>query len=161
MKISIAYAHEKYRKQAKDFLPMLKKVSAKTSAQLKKENSWIETAAIIGPPSSLELLICGDKEMREFQLRHRKLDRTTDVLSFPTRESPEHAPRGFLGTIILSLETIERAAARVGRSTEDELAEVFIHGILHLIGHDHVDVAPAKAARMRKLQAELFRATLE
>lgn len=137
--------------------------------RLQDEREWLETCAILGgDPHELDLKLCDDVEIRDYQRRYRRLDRATDVLSFPSRElltalqifGSAAAGGGVpLGDLLISLETVERAALRVRRPVREEFLEVFIHGILHLLGYDHIgDSASArlKARKMRRLQKELF-----
>ena len=110
-------------------------------------------ADTLGKPKKVEVHFCDDVEMRGYQKKFRRLDRTTDILSFPALESPAHSERGFLGSLIISLASVERNAKRYRRRTDDELLEVFIHGLLHLLSFDHVKVdssqkpADAQAAK--------------
>ncbi|MBS1985244.1 MAG: rRNA maturation RNase YbeY [Bdellovibrionales bacterium] len=141
----------------------LKQAAAYFVKTMIDEPEWQETREALGRnPQMVAILFCGDRAMRGYQRRFRKLDRTTDVLSFPARELPNpEESRGHLGDLIVSVETVERAAKRAGRPAAEEMLEVIIHGWLHLLGHDHIgssDKARARARRMRSLQAELFRA---
>jgi probable rRNA maturation factor len=118
---------------------------------------------------AVSLYFCDDQEMRQFQRRYRKLDRTTDILSFPTLEVPgaaelmprlESVERSW-GDLVVSLETVERGARRARRTPRDELAEVLVHGFLHLLGMDHVTangVTAKQAREMKALQRKLFQA---
>jgi probable rRNA maturation factor len=115
-------------------------------------------------PNVLALRFCDDQEMRVVQKKFRKLDRTTDVLSFPSKESRErikiHALMSAkqdtsLGDLLISLPAVERGAKRVRRTFKKELVEVMIHGTLHLLGFDHVK-GGEKARRMRKVQKQIF-----
>jgi probable rRNA maturation factor len=110
-----------------------------------------------GLPQSLELHFCDDKEMRSYQKQFRKLDRTTDVLSFPTLESPDHNLEGFMGTLIVSLPTVQRNSLRYKRDFKAEFTEVFVHGVLHLLGFDHVNVSLKERHRMRALQNKIMK----
>jgi len=112
--------------------------------------------------------LCEDLEMRAIQKQYRKLDRTTDVLSFPSLEIPDiqnqfkvldRADRSW-GSLVLSHPTIARGAARGRRKVELEYVDVLIHGFLHLLGFDHVigkGVTASDAKRMKSLQAKLFK----
>ena len=134
-----------------------KKVFQHLLSQLKDEKEYLEYFEVLGKPQSLEVHFCDDVEMREFQNKFRRLDRTTDVLSFPAVESPENSDRGFLGSLVISLPSVERNAKRYKRTLEKELLEVFIHGVLHLFGFDHVRVSEKKKTRMRKTQKTLLK----
>lgn len=116
-------------------------------------------------PTSLGLHLCDDEEIRQINCTFRKVDRATDVLSFPTFEMWGQAeiassPKAIsLGDIVMSLPTIERAAYRLDRSVAEEFLEVFIHGVLHLWGYDHIrrpGIGAREVARMRQLQADLY-----
>jgi len=87
-----------------------------------------------GSARELSLLICGDQRMRALNRRYRRKDRTTDVLSFPAGEG---ARRGFLGDLIVSAPEARRQA-RAGRlSFRAVMEKLLLHGLLHLLGHDH------------------------
>jgi probable rRNA maturation factor len=128
---------------------------------LKKERRFLETAAFFGSfPNEVHLHFCDDAEMRILQKRFRGLDRTTDILSFPSRElniPTVKLQKIHLGDLVVSLEAVGRGAKRGKRCTRAELGEVLIHGFLHLIGHDHVK-SRSKAREMFSLQQELYRA---
>jgi probable rRNA maturation factor len=91
-----------------------------------------------------ELTVCfvDDREMARLNKKFRGKAKPTDVLSFPTNG---HADRGFsprrredfLGDIAISPETARRNAQRYGRALDDELRVLILHGVLHLLGHDH------------------------
>lgn len=129
---------------------------------MRKHSKFLEWKAWGGAPTSLGLLICSDAEIRAYNRDYRKMDKATDVLSFPTIEAsaePMAGSEGYLGDMIISFETVERAAKRVRRTTQNELVEVFVHGILHLLGFDHLigkGVTKKDAAEMKTLQRELF-----
>lgn len=105
------------------------------------------------------LLLTGDEEMRALNRDYRKLDRTTDVLSFHQQElagETDPASDGvFLGDIVISVETGLRRSGK-GR-LPGELARLAIHGLCHLFGHDHH--RPTQAKRMRALEQRLLRGT--
>jgi probable rRNA maturation factor len=84
----------------------------------------------------LSISLVADAEMQELNKKYRDLDKTTDVLSFPTME----APKGKIfpmGDIVISTQTAARQAEEYGHSYERELAFLTIHGVLHLMGLDH------------------------
>jgi len=105
------------------------------------------------------LLVTGDAEIRGLNLRYRKLDRATDVLSFHQQQlRGAEDPSGdgiFLGDIVISVETALRRSG--SRRLPGELARLAIHGLLHLFGHDHH--RPAQAKVMRRLENRLLRGT--
>ena len=81
------------------------------------------------------LIFVDDAEMKRINTAHRKKKKTTDVLSFPS-----HLPKGaypYLGDVVISVPTARRQAKEGGRSLDEELAWLLVHGVLHLCGYDH------------------------
>jgi rRNA maturation RNase YbeY len=109
--------------------------------------------------SELSLELTGDRRMRRLNREYRKKDRPTDVLAFPIREAV--MPRGtrpvtkMLGDVVISLPTALRQAKEAGRSIDDELAMLLVHGVLHLCGYDH-ELNPREAARMSRRERALL-----
>ena len=94
--------------------------------------------------------------MRRYNRLFLGEERPTDVLAFSQGEGggpPGHP--GLLGDVVISVETAARQAARAGHSLEREAALLLIHGILHLLGHDHATAAERR--RMWALQRRLLR----
>lgn len=97
-----------------------------------------------------------DEAMRELNRRFRGLDRTTDVLSFSMQEGPDSGINpGLLGDVVVSLDTARRQAERRGISLEKEVDVLLIHGVLHLLGYDHVG-SLRNRRRMRMRERELL-----
>ena len=85
----------------------------------------------------LSLVLVNDKRMRELNRTYRGKPSTTDVLSFEGPPgSPPRMPR-FLGEIVISVPRAHRQAMTAGLSPEDELSNLLIHGVCHLLGFDH------------------------
>ena len=81
-------------------------------------------------------MIADDATVRTLNARFRATDRPTDVLSFPDGGLlPDGVP--LLGEIVVSLDTARRQAAALGHDEVRELEELVLHGLLHLLGHDH------------------------
>jgi probable rRNA maturation factor len=106
---------------------------------------------------SLELI--GDRRMRRLNREYRKKDRPTDVLAFSIREAvmpPGVRPVAqMLGDVVISLPTALRQAKEAGRSIDDELAMLLVHGVLHLCGYDH-ERNSREAARMSRRERALL-----
>jgi probable rRNA maturation factor len=81
----------------------------------------------------IELIIVDDKKIQELNLEHRGQDKPTDVLSFPLSNDFSD----FIGSVVISYETANRAAQELGHGLQDEMSLLFIHGLLHLLGFDH------------------------
>jgi probable rRNA maturation factor len=105
------------------------------------------------------ILIVNDRRMRVLNRTFREKDRPTDVLSFPLQL--ELRPRGrragplLLGDVVISAETARRQAREQEVPLRRELARLLIHGMLHLLGHDHE--LPDEARRMRRIENRLMR----
>ncbi len=84
----------------------------------------------------IHVLITGDDRVRELNRSYRQVDAPTDVLSFPGGEDLPTGGR-WLGEIIVSLDTARRQAAELGHGEVEELEELMLHGVLHLLGYDH------------------------
>lgn len=110
--------------------------------------------------SELSILLCDDRTIHELNRAYRKVDRPTDVLSFPLFDEAEDdsgVPRA-LGDVVISVETASRQAAQRRRRLMDEITTLLIHGLLHLLGHDHERVR--ERAAMEALATELERAVI-
>lgn len=109
--------------------------------------------------SELSLELTGDRRMQRLNREYRKKDRPTDVLAFPIREAA--MPRAvrvitpMLGDVVISLPTAVRQAKEAGRSIDDELAMLLVHGVLHLCGYDH-ERNLREAARMARRERALL-----
>lgn len=124
--------------------------------------------------ASVSIVIAGDELVRELNDTHRGLDEHTDVLAFsfthegdyygeerpePTGEEGFVLPPGEsepLGEVIVSYPQAQRQAEGAGHSLEKELTVLLIHGVLHLLGHDHME--PGDEAIMKPLEAQALAA---
>lgn len=88
--------------------------------------------------SSLSLSLVRDREMCELNRAHRDKNTTTDVLSFPL-EPDENEVERLIGDIVISVDTAARQAAEYDATLQAEVRRLLIHGILHLLGHDHME----------------------
>ncbi|TCD16335.1 rRNA maturation RNase YbeY [Oricola cellulosilytica] len=97
--------------------------------------------ARLGPAaidSELSILFTDDAAMTTLNGAWRGKDRSTNVLSFPVVGiAPGDDPGPLLGDIVLAAETVFSEAALEGRSVEDHLRHLIVHGFLHLLGYDH------------------------
>ena len=117
-----------------------------------------------GYPDETEvtLLLVSDDEMSSYN--ERFLDRTgpTDVLAFPVEELtpgfvPDQDPAGpplVIGDVIVAPAYVSRQAAETEIGFDDEMALMVAHGILHLLGYDHIEDADAEL--MERREAELL-----
>ena len=88
----------------------------------------------------LSVVLTTDENIHEYNREYRSVDRTTDVLSFPADEGDDllAPPDGFLGDIMISIPRAREQAKALGHSTEREILFLTVHGVLHLLGYDHM-----------------------
>jgi len=109
--------------------------------------------------TEVSLVLCGDAAIRKLNKRWRGFDKSTDVLSFPQLEGevapqPPGAPL-VLGDVVISLPTAKRQAKEAGKALEEELALLWVHGLLHLLGYDHARKTDER--KMFALQEKFFK----
>ncbi|MBQ1249518.1 MAG: rRNA maturation RNase YbeY [Selenomonadales bacterium] len=105
-----------------------------------------ETARVheVDDLAEVSLMFTDDETIHEMNREYRGIDRPTDVLSFALEEGEEEEIYGgpeenLLGDIIISVETATRQAEEYGHSVEREMAFLALHGMLHLLGYDHME----------------------
>ena len=88
----------------------------------------------------LSVVLTTDENIHEHNREYRSVDRPTDVLSFPADEGDDllAPPDGFLGDIMISIPRAREQAKALGHSTEREILFLTVHGVLHLLGYDHM-----------------------
>lgn len=123
-------------------------------ARLLKKTARALLEAAGEPDSTLSISFVDDRGIQELNREHRGKDKPTDVLSFPLVESTleaQNAPASgeherMLGDIVISVDTARRQAAAYDAPLQDEVNRLLIHGILHVLGHDHEEAS--ERARM-------------
>jgi len=141
----VIYYHNRVRKSGIDARAVKKTVEALLEA-------------LDEPGSTLSLTLVNDAAIRELNRTHRGKDAATDVLSFPLfdpdeREQSSALPERMLGDIVISVDTARRQAADYDAPLQRELERLLIHGILHLLGHDHMK--PGERAEMEAQERRL------
>ncbi|MCL2633336.1 MAG: rRNA maturation RNase YbeY [Oscillospiraceae bacterium] len=94
--------------------------------------------------TEVSMALVSDYEIRSLNYKYRKIDTSTDVLSFLDGEPDYETKSVILGDIIISAETAVRQANEYGHSVERELSFLTVHGMLHLLGYDHDSPANEK-----------------
>jgi len=90
-------------------------------------------AAIGRRESTATIAFVSDKKIRELNRQFRGVDKATDVLSFPA-DGPDESD---LGDIAVSVDTAATQAKENGLKLDEEIAQLILHGLLHLSGYDH------------------------
>lgn len=102
----------------------------------------------------ISVLLADDATLRRLNARHRGQDRATNVLSFPAEPTPVMAGPALLGDVALACETVAAEAQAQGKTMADHMRHMIVHGVLHLLGHDHEGDAAAEA--MERIEAEVL-----
>jgi len=102
--------------------------------------------------ASATLVFVSDRAMAELNRRWRGKRGTTDVLSFPAAQDKFEKSEGLnLGDVVISAERAARQAKENGLTFDDEVAQLVLHGLLHLCGHDHA----TDGGEMNRLELKL------
>lgn len=101
----------------------------------------------------LSVALVKDREIRALNRTWRQKDHATDVLSFPLGETPGPGLLQ-LGDVVISVETARRQAAEYGHPLGHEVERYLAHGVLHLLGYDHL--RPKERARMAAAEEKLL-----
>jgi probable rRNA maturation factor len=106
-------------------------------------------AAMDSPPGhggELTIVLADDGTVRRFNRQYRGIDKPTNVLSFGNTDGERQPAPGspaILGDVVLARETVAAEAADQGKSVVDHAVHLVVHGVLHLLGHDHQHVREA------------------
>ena len=106
--------------------------------------------------AELSILLCDDETIHPLNRDYRGKDKPTDVLSFAQREGEfAFIDDNLLGDVIISMDTTIRQATERQHYVETELRVLLVHGILHLLGYDHIedDEAEVMEAKEREILA--------
>jgi probable rRNA maturation factor len=103
--------------------------------------------------SEISLLFADDATVQDLNTTWRGQDKPTNVLSFPAEIPPGHPGPRPLGDVVLAYETVAREAAAENKSLRDHAAHLVIHGVLHLLGHDHETDGEADAMEALEIEA--------
>jgi probable rRNA maturation factor len=127
------------------------------SASAKGLGPWLARIAPRSARGAVTIAILPDAKVKALNRRYRRIDKATDVLSFPSGpvsadKGPGH-PTAFLGDIVIARETARKQAKNIGHSAAAELRVLALHGLLHLLGYDH----DSDNGRMARAEARLRR----
>ncbi|WP_312814759.1 rRNA maturation RNase YbeY [Brevundimonas sp.] len=113
----------------------------------------VATKALGSVEGDVVVLLADDEAVQDLNKRFRDKDRPTNVLSFPAAESA--FPH--LGDVVLGLEYCVEEAKAQGKTLKDHLSHLVVHGVLHLLGRDHVEDEEAEQmeAEEREILASL------
>ena len=117
----------------------------------------LEAAPDLSGQVELGVVLADDAFVRTLNREYRGQDSATDVLSFPIHEPPQLDPQPqdmplVLGDVVLARETVQRDSATAGVGLADRVSHLVVHGVLHLLGHDHDE--PDAERHMRALESQ-------
>ena len=102
----------------------------------------------------VNITIVSEDEIQRINRDFRGIDRVTDVLSFPAWDGNDEVADGFLGDIAICLKRAKEQATEYGHSLRREIAFLTVHGMLHILGYDHM--TPEDERAMFPLQEEVL-----
>jgi len=129
----------------KEYYPLLEEYYRKTLKTLVIEDDYI-----------LSLVICGPVSIRKINREYRGIDAVTDVISFALLDDDdmvEYEDCVELGDIFINRSRVFSQAEEYGHSVKREFIFLFVHGLLHLLGYDHMNEEDEK--RMFSLQKKI------
>ena len=129
----------------KEYYPLLEEYYLKTLKTLEIQDDYI-----------LSLIICGSISIRRINREYRGIDAVTDVISFALLDDDdvvEYEDSVELGDIFINRSRVFSQAEEYGHSVKREFVFLFVHGLLHLLGYDHMNEEDEK--RMFSLQKKI------
>ena len=135
-----------------------------SAPELRRIARHVLMAEDVAPEVELELMLADAASSRELNRLYRGSDEPTDVLSFAAMDEAPMAPGPFLeapdatpslGEIVICIPVVEQQASAAGREVQGEIAHLLVHGLLHLLGHDH-ELGEAESQRMQQREDELL-----
>ena len=122
-----------------------------TLPTVKSIQQWVE-AALVGNECYKEMVVrCVEREESQFLNReYRGIDRPTNVLSFPFVSPPE-IELHYLGDLVICAPVVADEAVEQGKALMDHWAHMVVHGVLHLLGYDHIDTVDADKMESREI----------
>lgn len=130
-------------------------------ADLTKAMNVVAELEALSPQTEVDITLVDDAAIHELNRTYRGIDRPTDVLSFALDEGEEEPEvdddeiEHLLGDVIISAPTAVRQGEKYGHGLEREMTYLAVHGMLHLLGYDHMEEKDKLI--MRKREEEVLR----
>ena len=103
----------------------------------------------------LTLLLSNNKGIKKLNKQFRNKNKPTDILSFPFEKKLNLKQSNYLGDIVISYEFMNKPKILDNSAFKDKVIRIFIHGFLHLLGHDHVKLKDFK--KMIKEEEKIYK----
>ena len=151
-KVNLVIEHKNWKSRYPKINSFLKKIIEKILSSI------FSSRAII---FEISILLTGAKNMKNLNKKFRKINKDTDVLSFPAEEKNffkkglKSKKKVYLGDIALSYQYIESITKKQNTSFDDYFKKMLVHGVLHLIGYEHDSFKKYK--KMNLLEQKIIR----
>ena len=109
----------------------------------------------IGKKINLTILLSNNKNIQKLNKNFRNKNKPTDILSFPFEKKLNLKQSNYLGDIVISYEFMNKPKTLDNSAFKDKVIRIFIHGFLHLLGHDHVKLKDFK--KMIKEEEKIYK----
>lgn len=119
------------------------------------ERAGLAALAHQSADGELTVVLTDDVQLQQLNRDYLGVDGPTDVLSFPASEMDPETGTAYLGDVLISVPRAEAQARAAGHPLEAEVQLLVVHGVLHLLGHDHAQAE--ERARMWAAQAEVLK----
>ena len=114
--------------------------------KIKKPNTFFNTLVQVFPKkyrftkkkTSLTILLSNNKDIKKLNKKFRNKNKATDVLSFPSEKKINIKKSPYIGDIVISYEFMNKPKTLSSLEFKNKVTKIFIHGFLHLLGHDHI-----------------------
>ena len=130
---------------------------ARDAAELALTRGLAESLLALPEAIEISITLADDQMQYRLNREYRGQDAATNVLAFPIWQPgmriPAEAPL-LLGDVVLAFETVAREAVEQDKPLTDHLRHLIVHGVLHLLGHDHQ--TQAEAVRMESLETSIL-----
>ena len=101
-------------------------------------NAFPKKYKFINKKVSLTLLLSNNRNIKRLNRYFRNKNKPTDILSFPSNDKFNLSKQSYIGDIIISYNFMNKKKKKNRESFQQKLIKTFIHGFLHLLGHDHI-----------------------
>ncbi|HSZ74317.1 MAG TPA: rRNA maturation RNase YbeY [Rhizomicrobium sp.] len=126
--------------------------SSKTLPAMLKRAALLVLGHVGARACEVTILLADDARLRDLNAQFRRLDKPTNVLSFPALENDEN----HLGDVAIAYGVTAREAKDAGKSLSHHATHLAVHGVLHLLGYDHETSRDAR--KMERLEIEILTA---
>ena len=133
------------------------------SKKIKKKDIFFNTLVkffpkkyrFIGKKINLSILLSDNKNIKKLNKSFRNKNKATDVLSFPLEKKLNIKKNTYIGDIVISYEFMNKPKSLSNLEFKNKVTKIFIHGFLHLLGHDHIKLKDFK--KMNQEEEKIYK----